>query len=449
MPDGKICGGEIDYDEGFNHLICTKCGTEYFARDLSKKGDNKKVLVVKKGVLNNMEIVIRRGDQVIKTIRTNSSVDHLERTNMAKRSDKAMMVVGSGINEGRPVVTVRRGNKVVGGTQFKNYSDPGSTENKPFKNVTESQKQNNAPKSIPMPHKSEKPAEKKVETHKTNGNGIPTSTLEVILDNFRVVNETLNKINERINQIEDYITNNVSDVYDSNKLDVIEAKIEKGFADVEDNVCQKIGETYNSIVKQSAEDHVDIVTRIKAIDTSNSDKAEFQNNIAMNEIKNVITELTVLSNQMRFLKESDENATVDTIKAAMKDMCEELALSDKKTYNLVQNFLDSLDINVTEEEDDEEVDSSDLITEDVEDDSSNELEVANAEELEQFIEETTNKEYPEVEIINTVDDHSDLEATPETTPNQEQVTYSADEPIPNMVVNSKEKISLADALKEY
>ena len=414
-----------------------------------KKGDNKKVLVVKKGVLNNMEIVIRRGDQVIKTIRTNSSVDHLERTNMAKRSDKAMMVVGSGNNDGRPVVTVRRGNKVVGGTQFKNYSDPGSTENKPFKNAAESQKQNNAPKSIPMPHKSEKPAEKKVETPKTNGNGIPTSALEVILDNFRVVNETLNKINERINQIEDYITNNASDEYDSNKLDVIETKIEKGFTDVEDNICQKMGEMYNNVVKQSAEDHADIVTRIKAIDTSNSDNAEFQNNIAMNEIKNVITELTVLANQMRFLKESDENATVDAIKAAMKDMCEELALSDKKTYNLVQNFLDSLDINVTEEEDDEEVDSSNLVTEDVEEDSSNELEVANTEELEQFIEETMNKEYPETEIINTVDDHSDLEATPKATPNQEQVTYSADEPIPNMVSNSKEKISLADALKEY
>ena len=30
------CGGDIDYDAGFNHLICTKCGREYKAMDLAK-----------------------------------------------------------------------------------------------------------------------------------------------------------------------------------------------------------------------------------------------------------------------------------------------------------------------------------------------------------------------------------------------------------------------------
>ena len=31
------CGGDIDYDAGFNHLICTKCGREYKAMDLAKE----------------------------------------------------------------------------------------------------------------------------------------------------------------------------------------------------------------------------------------------------------------------------------------------------------------------------------------------------------------------------------------------------------------------------
>ena len=31
------CNGEIDYDNGFNHLICRQCGKQYFASDLAKE----------------------------------------------------------------------------------------------------------------------------------------------------------------------------------------------------------------------------------------------------------------------------------------------------------------------------------------------------------------------------------------------------------------------------
>ena len=37
-PIGMVmCNGLIDYDEGFNHLKCTKCGKTYFASDLAKE----------------------------------------------------------------------------------------------------------------------------------------------------------------------------------------------------------------------------------------------------------------------------------------------------------------------------------------------------------------------------------------------------------------------------
>lgn len=40
-PMGEIpCGGEIDYDAGFNHLVCTKCGKRYEALDLKKNDKN-------------------------------------------------------------------------------------------------------------------------------------------------------------------------------------------------------------------------------------------------------------------------------------------------------------------------------------------------------------------------------------------------------------------------
>lgn len=40
-PTGIIrCGGEIDYDDGFNHLVCTKCKHRYKAMDLKKNNSN-------------------------------------------------------------------------------------------------------------------------------------------------------------------------------------------------------------------------------------------------------------------------------------------------------------------------------------------------------------------------------------------------------------------------
>jgi len=37
------CGGDIDYDAGFNKLYCTKCGREYRAIDLAKAKDNNEI----------------------------------------------------------------------------------------------------------------------------------------------------------------------------------------------------------------------------------------------------------------------------------------------------------------------------------------------------------------------------------------------------------------------
>lgn len=33
---GKICGGFIDYDNNFEHLLCNRCGKKYSVRDLAK-----------------------------------------------------------------------------------------------------------------------------------------------------------------------------------------------------------------------------------------------------------------------------------------------------------------------------------------------------------------------------------------------------------------------------
>lgn len=43
----QLCLGEIDYDLGFNHLICTKCGAQYNARDLAKDVESQRIYLFK------------------------------------------------------------------------------------------------------------------------------------------------------------------------------------------------------------------------------------------------------------------------------------------------------------------------------------------------------------------------------------------------------------------
>ena len=46
-PSSEIgyCGGEIDYDDGFNFLVCKKCGKVYLASELSKENKNNNIII--------------------------------------------------------------------------------------------------------------------------------------------------------------------------------------------------------------------------------------------------------------------------------------------------------------------------------------------------------------------------------------------------------------------
>ena len=41
-----LCGGVIDYDDGFNFLVCTKCGVRYLVKELSKKIENNEIKII-------------------------------------------------------------------------------------------------------------------------------------------------------------------------------------------------------------------------------------------------------------------------------------------------------------------------------------------------------------------------------------------------------------------
>lgn len=65
-----FCGGEIDYDDGFNHLICTKCGKTFLASELKLAAEKKSKDIIIEQEDIDMIIEIKKGDKVINRIDT-------------------------------------------------------------------------------------------------------------------------------------------------------------------------------------------------------------------------------------------------------------------------------------------------------------------------------------------------------------------------------------------
>lgn len=76
--DGSLCDGEIDYDPGFNKLVCSKCGKQYFAWQLEKSKDESGI-VTAKGEIEDMSILIMRGNEVVNEIDEMSSSNSIKK----------------------------------------------------------------------------------------------------------------------------------------------------------------------------------------------------------------------------------------------------------------------------------------------------------------------------------------------------------------------------------
>lgn len=68
------CGGEIDYDLGYNNLICTKCGKRYLATELKSDEKSDKPKIIVKGEDIVMKCVLKRGDEVVAKLNSEESV---------------------------------------------------------------------------------------------------------------------------------------------------------------------------------------------------------------------------------------------------------------------------------------------------------------------------------------------------------------------------------------
>lgn len=85
LPEvGQICNGVIDYDAGFNNLICSKCGKRYLAKELERSVREKLIILKEEGEID-MKISLKRGKETITTFYTNDETDTIVRRSKNNR----------------------------------------------------------------------------------------------------------------------------------------------------------------------------------------------------------------------------------------------------------------------------------------------------------------------------------------------------------------------------
>lgn len=85
---GVACDGVIDYDPGFNHLVCNKCGRKYQARELREK--DSKIIIRSKGKQEMKVKIIRNG---IVEHESQTEHDRIPMTNVISRNARPINAV--------------------------------------------------------------------------------------------------------------------------------------------------------------------------------------------------------------------------------------------------------------------------------------------------------------------------------------------------------------------
>ena len=86
--NGKLCCGTLDYDEGFNRIVCSECGRTYFAKTIAKtEGDDIKSLLSAVGYLKKegvksmkFEIVNKNDGNVVSSVECGGKCNHVDPT---------------------------------------------------------------------------------------------------------------------------------------------------------------------------------------------------------------------------------------------------------------------------------------------------------------------------------------------------------------------------------
>lgn len=151
IVNGKVCCGTLDYDEGFNRIVCSECGGTYFAKTIAKdEGDDIRSLLSAVGYLKKegvrkmkFEIVNESDGKVVSTVDCGGKCNHVDPTmsNHIIGGGFPNNMVSSTSKKKRPKVTVvdidseeeTKAEPVVGETVISNTTvtpNPDSTPSK-------------------------------------------------------------------------------------------------------------------------------------------------------------------------------------------------------------------------------------------------------------------------------------------------------------------------------
>lgn len=114
LPDFNcICEGEIDYNSGFNHLVCSRCGKIYLAVDLRDDTPDNKKIIAKGGY--SMKVQLVRGNNVVyDPIQMDDTITR-EKPTKKKSGNESIVAVLQGGNADIPSTSTK--------TDVENYND--------------------------------------------------------------------------------------------------------------------------------------------------------------------------------------------------------------------------------------------------------------------------------------------------------------------------------------
>lgn len=85
--ESGFCGGEIDYDDGFNVLKCSKCGKTFLASELKLAIENKNSDIIISQEDINMIIDVYRGDDLVQHIDTTKETSTYKKDKFGRRKE--------------------------------------------------------------------------------------------------------------------------------------------------------------------------------------------------------------------------------------------------------------------------------------------------------------------------------------------------------------------------
>lgn len=202
-PNGlQPCGGEIDYDAGFDYLVCTKCGRKYQAKDLA--ANNKDILVMNdKGgepIMSKVRLVAyRNGKKEVVLDDNTSSKTYVSKEEYNQYNNDGKMpdvVEVARVNKRRRLSREKKIDLTYNNFMIKKLNKESSLEYKPFSKLL--------PSIVEVEHNTnnrDNDYDNEIELHNRK-------TISVKIEGCEYQEETIKDIEEPVCEEKDTVSNN-------------------------------------------------------------------------------------------------------------------------------------------------------------------------------------------------------------------------------------------------